>query len=228
MTVAVVTGASRGIGRETAHLLAERGATLALLGRPSAALDETARSTRRASPRVEVFEVNLAAAGEVVRAARQVLDVLGPPTVIVHNAAVVHRAPLEDLRVEDWDEQVAVNLTASFLLTKGLLASMKEAGRPARIVFVGSISSVVGTAKQTGYNATKWGLLGLVKSLALELSGGPVSTVAVLPGSVDTRMLEGSGFVARMTPREVAQVIVYHALDAPGAHNGGVVELFGT
>ena len=106
-------------------------------------------------------------------------------------------------------------------------SAMRGAGR-GRIVHVGSISSTVGTARAAAYCASKWGLVGLMKSLAEEISGSGLATVAILPGSVETRMLEGSGFAPRMRPEEVACAIVHYALDAPTAHNGAVVEMFGT
>jgi 3-oxoacyl-[acyl-carrier protein] reductase len=102
-----------------------------------------------------------------------------------------------------------------------------RAARRGRIVHVGSISSTLGSARAAAYSASKWGLVGLMKSLAEELADSGLSTVAVLPGSVDTEMLAGSGFSPRMRAEDVARTLVYHALDASHAHNGGVVEMFG-
>jgi len=99
--------------------------------------------------------------------------------------------------------------------------------RSGRIVFVGSISSTLGTAKLSGYCASKWGIVGFMKSLAAELTDSGLMTCAVLPGSVETRMLEGSGFSARMTAEAVAETLVHYALDAPLAHNGASIEMFG-
>jgi len=124
------------------------------------------------------------------------------------------------------DQQIAVNLRAPFLLTRALLPAMK-ARRRGRIVHVGSISSTIGSANAAVYAASKWGLVGLMKSLAEELRDSGLSTVAVLPGSVDTEMLAGSGFAPRMRAEDVASALVYHALDASHAHNGGVIEMFG-
>jgi 3-oxoacyl-[acyl-carrier protein] reductase len=99
--------------------------------------------------------------------------------------------------------------------------------RRGRIIHVASISAAVGSPGAAVYAASKWGLVGFMKSLAGELADSGVATLAVLPGSVDTDMLVGSGFHPRMTAAEVARTIVYYALEAPLAHNGGVVEMFG-
>src|SRR5690606_15875581 len=120
----------------------------------------------------------------------------------------------------------AVNLRAPFILTRSFLRAMRERGR-GHMVFVGSISSTLGTARAAAYCASKWGLVGFVKSLAEELKDTGLMAVAVLPGSVDTRMLEGSGFEPRISPVQVASTLVHYALDAPTAHNGGVIEMFG-
>lgn len=226
MTLAVVTGPSRGIGRATALAFAERGVDLALLGRPSASLAETVRAASDRGASVLQLDCDLTAAAEIERAAERLRD-LGAPDVLVNNAAVIRRHRIEQTSLEALDEQIAVNLRAPFVLTRALLPAMRRAGR-GRIVNVGSISSTVGTAGAAAYCATKWGLVGFTKSLAVELSDSGLSTVAILPGSVDTRMLDGSGFSPRMTPEDVARTIVHFSLDAPIAHNGGVVEMFGT
>ena len=226
MTVALVTGPSRGIGRATALSLARRGTGLALLGRPSAALDETAAQARHSASRVEVVPCDLSDGAQIDAAARQVLDVLGAPDALVHNAGTIHRATIEETSDEAYDEQLGVNLRAPFLLTRALLPAMRQAGR-GRIVFVSSISATLGSPRAAAYCASKWGLVGLMKSLAEELSGSNLMTVAVLPGSVDTAMLIGAGFQARMSAEEVAKTLTHYALDAPLAHNGGVIEMFG-
>jgi 3-oxoacyl-[acyl-carrier protein] reductase len=95
------------------------------------------------------------------------------------------------------------------------------------IVFVGSISSTLGTANLSAYCATKWGIVGFMKSLAEELSDSGLMTCAVLPGSTDTRMLAGSGFPPRMTAEVVATTLLHYALDASLAHNGASIEMFG-
>ncbi len=225
MTV-VLTGPSRGIGRATALALAARGARLALLARPSQALDDVVRELRERSASVECFSCDLREPEQIAAAARAVLSSLGAPVAVIHNAAVIHRAHVESLSDAQWDEQLGVNVRAPFLLTRALLPGMKQA-RAGRIVCVSSISATIGSAGASAYCASKWALVGFMKSLAEELSDTGLMTVAILPGSVETQMLEGSGFSPRMSPGAVAETVVHYALDAPVAHNGGVVEMFG-
>lgn len=227
MSLVLLTGASRGIGRATALGLARRGCDLALLGRPSAELDATLTATRELGSSAELFPCDLANAEALEATAANVQARSGVPSVLINNAAVIRRAPVEATTLEAWDEQQAVNLRAAFQLTRSFLPGMRELRR-GRVLNVGSIASTLGTACSAAYNASKWGLVGFTKSLAEELRDSGLMTVAVLPGSVATRMLDGSGFEPRMTPEEVATTLVYFALDAPLAHNGAVVEMFGT
>lgn len=226
MKLAVVTGASQGIGRATALALAERDCRLALLGRASSALDGLAEELAQKKVTVTVIACDLADSVQVDRAGRQVLDRAGVPDAVIHNAGVIHRASIERMSLKQFDEQLAINLRAPFALTRALLPAMRERAT-GRFVFVASISATLGTAGAAGYCASKWGVVGLMKSLAEELSDSGLMTVAVLPGSVDTKMLQGSGFQPRMTPHDVANTLVHYALDAPLAHNGGVIEMFG-
>jgi NAD(P)-dependent dehydrogenase (short-subunit alcohol dehydrogenase family) len=102
-----------------------------------------------------------------------------------------------------------------------------RARRRGRIVNVASISATLGTAAASAYNASKWGLVGLTKCLAEELRGAGVACLAVSPGSTDTDMLRQTPFEPRMTPGDVARVIVFAALDAPLAATGANLEVFG-
>jgi len=223
----VLTGFGRGIGRATALALSARGTQLLLLGRPSAASERTLAELRACRANLRSYEVELADADSVVRAARSLLADVGPPDVVVHNAAVIERQTVEDTSTEHWDRQLDINLRAPFLLTRELLPSMRRRGH-GRHLYVGSIASTVGTARASSYCASKWGLLGFVKSLAEELRDSGQMAMALLPGSVDTEMLNGSAFAPCMSPEEVARTIVYFSLDAPAKHNGSVVEMFGT
>jgi 3-oxoacyl-[acyl-carrier protein] reductase len=223
----VLTGASRGIGRATAQLLARRAARLCLLGRASAELEQVRdECLAQGAADAWLFEVDLEDLPAVERAGAAVLAEAGVPDAVVHNAGVARRALLDELSLELWREQLDVNLGAPYALTRALLRPMRARGH-GRIVFVGSISGTLGSARQSAYCASKWGLTGFMKSLAEELRDTGLMTCIVLPGSVDTAMLEGSGFEPRMSPGDVARTLVHYALDAPLAHNGGVIEMFG-
>jgi len=228
MRAAVVSGASRGIGRATALELARRGLAVAVVGRKSAEQDATLELCLRAgAPAARAFECDLADAEATERALDALLGVFPAPEILINNAAVAPRLALESTSTAAWDETLAVNLRAPFQLARGLLPGMKRARR-GRIVFVGSISSTLGSPRLAAYTASKWGVVGLMKSLAAELTDVGLVCLAVLPGSTATRMLEGSGFEPRMSAEDVAKTIAHFALDAPAAHAGAVIEMFGT
>jgi len=225
--VALVTGAGRGVGRAVAIALAKRGFRMALLGRPSpqhAAGAAQVAAAAGQSP-FQVF-ADFQDADALARAAASVVAELGAPSVVVHNAGVVVRARVEETSLAAWDEQLDVNLRAPFVLTRALLPSMRQAGR-GRFVFIGSISGTLGSPGAAAYAASKWGLTGFCKSLAEELKDSGLMACAVLPGSIDTDMLKGSPFPPRMTAEDVAKTVEFLAVDAPLAHNGAVVEMFG-
>ena len=228
MTAALITGASRGIGRATAVELARRGVALALVARASKALDETVELAREAgAPEALGFACDLADARAAEATAYAVLSQFPALGILVNNAGVAPRVSVEETRLDVWDETLAVNLRAPFLFTRAVLPHLRKNAR-GRIVHVGSISSTLGTPRLSAYCASKWGLVGFMKSLAEELSGSGVTTLAILPGSTATRMLEGSGMPPRMSAEEVAQTVVHYCLDASPAHNGAVIEMFGT
>jgi 3-oxoacyl-[acyl-carrier protein] reductase len=223
----VVTGPSRGIGRATVLLAARRGLSCYLLGRPSAALTETLALCNAENPalRHHVVPCDLASFASIEAAAAMILAET-TPRALINNAGIIERAPLEVMGLDSLRRQLDVNLLGPIWLTRLLLPAMRRAGT-GRIVNVGSISGTLGTPEQTAYNASKWGLLGFTKSLAEELVDSGLMTVAILPGAVATDMLLAGHYPARMTAEDVALTLLHYALDAPLAHNGGSVEMFG-
>jgi 3-oxoacyl-[acyl-carrier protein] reductase len=226
---AVVTGAGTGIGRAIAIALARRGVDVALLGRTEATLRETAAEVGRIGAVRTLVEVaDVSAEGDVDRAARAVEGAFGATALLVNNAGIAGRkAPIEETSPAEWDAVMAANLRGTFLMTRALLPTMRGCTGRRRIVTVASISSTLGTAGLAAYCAAKWGALGFTKALAEELRGSGMQAMAVLPGSVDTRMLEVGGFAAQMSPEDVAGLVTYAALDAPDAMNGSAIECFG-
>jgi 3-oxoacyl-[acyl-carrier protein] reductase len=176
--------------------------------------------------RALAIECDVSIASDVAKSAKRVLDELGPPAVVVANAGIVRRALVTEMDEADWDAVIDVNLKGTFLTARAFVPSMVEKKR-GRFVAIGSISSTLGTARQSAYCAAKWGTVGFVKSLAEEVRGSGVQAMCVMPGSVDTEMLVGSGFAPKMTAEHVAKVVVFAALDAPDAMNGSAVEMFG-
>ena len=145
---------------------------------------------------------------------------------MIHNAGIIERASVENCSLESWQRQLYINLTAPARLTQSVLPAMKQAGS-GRILFVSSISAVLGSAQQGAYHAAKAGILGFMRCLAVELSDSGLMTMALLPGAIDTDMLQGSGYPPRMTPEDVFQTLQYYSTQAPLAHNGASVEMFG-
>jgi NAD(P)-dependent dehydrogenase (short-subunit alcohol dehydrogenase family) len=227
VSVAVLTGSSRGIGRATALALAGRGLTIAMLGRTSDAQRETERQLTKQGARFAHFACELSSPGSIADAASGVLRELGTPSVVVNNAGIIERAKVSELSDESWQRQLDVNLNAPFRITRAFLPAMLEK-QQGRILFVSSISATTGSATQSAYHASKWALSGFMKCLAEELSNTGLMTCALLPGAVATDMLSGSPWPARMTAEDVAKTLCFYALDASVAHNGALVEMFGT
>ncbi len=200
---------------------------VALIGRTEATLRETAEEVGRAGVRTRVAIADVGSGGQVRRAAEDIEAGLGVPHVVVHNAGIAGRKALIDETTEaEWDAVMSANLRGVFLLTRALLPSMRSSGR-GRFVTIASISATLGTAGLAPYCASKWGAVGLTKSLAEELRGTGLQAMAVLPGTVDTPMAKIGGFAPQMSARDVARVAVFASLDAPNAMNGSAIECFG-
>jgi 3-oxoacyl-[acyl-carrier protein] reductase len=211
--VAVVTGASRGIGQAIARMLADAGA-------------QVAGCARHPGPGISACDVGRSA--DVERFAAQVLERFGPPDLLINNAGLVARARLEETALESWDAVLDSNLKGTFLVTRAFLPAMRGR-RGGRIVNVASISGRQGTAGLTAYCAAKHGVVGLTRALAEELRPDGIAVNAVCPGSVDTDMLRVGMPGARpdMSPEDVASVVIYLLAYAPPALTGSCVDLFG-
>lgn len=219
---AIVTGGGRGIGAAVARALTARGLRVTVFARTRAQLDRVVAEGAAA----------LAVAGDVSREEDVAALVsahereLGPVDVLVNDAGVLVRAPVEALAPADFRRVLDVNLTGAFLCARAVLPGMKARGR-GRIVNVTSISGTLGTAEASAYNASKWGLVGLTKCLAEELRPHGLACLGVSPGSTDTEMLRQTPFAPVLSPEDVARVVVFAALDAPAAMTGANLEVHG-
>ncbi|HVE82865.1 MAG TPA: SDR family NAD(P)-dependent oxidoreductase [Myxococcales bacterium] len=224
--VALVTGASRGIGRAVALELADAGADLVLCSTRAHGCRPTAREVMARKRRAVSVTADVASAADCDKLVRAAEEVFGRVDCLVNNAGIVQRAPVQDSSDQDFDRVLAVNLHGPFYLCRRVIPGMVRR-RHGRIVNVSSISSRMGTSGLVSYCASKWGLNGLTQALAAELRGTGVTACAVLPGSVDTDMLKGSGYAPDVTPGQVAQVVRYLVAEAPEAMTGSLVEVFG-
>jgi 3-hydroxybutyrate dehydrogenase len=224
---AVVTGASRGIGRAIALRLAQAGADVALLARDAAALHRVAAELAAAGARAEPIACDVTDAAAVDDAAAQVRCTLAPVTVVVNNAGAVLRKAIAETSDGEWRRVLAVNLDGTFHVTRAFLPDLMRAG--GRIINIASRAGREGTPLLGAYCAAKHGVVGLTRALAEELRTAKVSVNAICPGSVDTVMLrEGlPGASPDMTPDDIARMALFLAHAAPSALTGACIDVYG-
>jgi 3-oxoacyl-[acyl-carrier protein] reductase len=227
--LALVTGASRGIGAATAEAIAVAGAHVVLAARDSDALGSVADRIRAAGGEASAVPTDVSRVGDVERLFDAVAGA-GALAALVCAAGVLAPAPFADTTPELWERTLAVNLTGSFLCCRSAFAAMRAAGE-GRIVNIASLSGVYATEKFPGlaaYNVSKYGVIGLTEAIATEGRGVGISAICLSPGAVDTEMLARANPDLRpgLTPADVAELIVA-LLDSPlAAASGANIPLF--
>jgi len=187
--VALVTGASRGIGRAVAVALAVQGAKVAVnyIARTEAA-NKTCHMVENEGVQSLAVKADVSNSHEVIQMVRLVERELGPILILVNNAGIVHRASLEKLTEEDWDRVLAVNLKSAFLVTQAVLPGMR-ASHWGRIINISSVAAQTGGITAPTYVASKAGLLGLTHSYAALLVKEGITANSVAPALIETEMV---------------------------------------
>ena len=227
--VAVVTGASRGIGAATAAAVAAAGAHVVLAARGRSALDGVAGRIRDAGGQATAVPTDVSDEASVERLFAAVQQV-GPVSVLVCAAGVLTPAPFAGTTSALWHETLGVNLTGTFLCCRAAFTAMVSGGG-GRIVNIASLSGVYATEKFPGlaaYNVSKYGVIGLTEGIAVEGKEHGINAVCLSPGAVDTEMLRRANPALRpgLTPDDVAELIVA-LLDSPlAAVSGANIPLF--
>jgi len=185
--VALITGASQGIGRAVALRLAKEGATIALAARNEARLADVAAEIASGGGKAESCALVLASEDSIKECAKAVIAKLGKVEVLVNNAGITRDILALRMKKQDWDDVLTTNLTGAFLMTQACMNSMLKA-RWGRVINITSVVGETGQAGQANYAASKAGLIGMTKSLARELASRTITVNAVAPGYIETAM----------------------------------------
>jgi 3-oxoacyl-[acyl-carrier protein] reductase len=185
--VALVTGASQGIGRATALRLAAEGAHVALAARSLDKLEAVAAEIAAAGGSAKAFALDMASEDSIKACAKAVVEHFGKLEILVNNAGITRDILALRMKRHDWDDVITTNLTGAFLLTQACMQALLKA-RWGRVINITSVVGEIGQAGQANYAASKAGLIGLTKSLARELASRQITVNAIAPGYIETAM----------------------------------------
>lgn len=238
--VAIVTGAASGMGRATAHLFADEGALVAVTDRTQEGVDAVVKEIDGAGGNALGWALDVTDPDRIVTVVREVEEALGPVDILVNNAGVALGTAIDDPRYDEvWAATFAVNLTAQERMIRACLPSLMRR-REGRIVNIASTEGLGATAKGSPYTASKHGVVGLTRGLAVELGREGVTVNCICPGPIRTGMTAGipeeakEKFARRRVPlrrygdpEEVAQATLNFVLPASSYVNGAVLPVDG-
>ena len=205
--VALITGASRGIGRGVALALAQAGADVALAARNVPDLEQVAGEAGAFGHRTLVVPADVRDDRSVHVMVQTTLDTFGHLDILVNNAGLGHFGPVDELTLEQFDEMLGVNLRGPFLCMRAAVPAMKRQGSGA-IINIASVAGLVANPNLAGYNATKFGLMGLSEACMLELRHFGIKVATVCPGSTATEFGGGRDSTNRLTVEDVAHAVL--------------------
>jgi 3-oxoacyl-[acyl-carrier protein] reductase len=235
---AFVSGASQGIGRACALVLAKMGARIALAARNEAKLESVAAEIEAAGGQAKPFLMDVSDEDSIKAAAKAATAHFGAVEILVNNAGITRDTLLLRMKRADWDAVMTTNLTGAFLLTQALLNPMLRA-RWGRIINVSSVVGRTGQAGQANYAASKAGLIGFTRSMAREVASRSVTVNAVAPGYIETAMTsvledkQREAFLSHIplgragTDEEVAHAVAFLASPQAGYITGHVLDING-
>jgi 3-oxoacyl-[acyl-carrier protein] reductase len=236
--IALVTGASQGIGRACALQLAAAGATVALAARNIEKLEAVAAEIASAGGTAKAYALDVANEESIKSAAKTILADHGTVHILVNNAGITKDGLAMRMKLADFEDVLRTNLTGSFLLTQALISPMMKA-RWGRIVNITSVVGEVGAAGQANYAASKAGMIGLTKSLAREFASRNITVNAVAPGFIQTPMTDvlteaqKTGILAQIplarygSDAEIAAAVAFLASESAGYITGHTLDVNG-
>jgi 3-oxoacyl-[acyl-carrier protein] reductase len=237
--IAIVTGASRGIGRETALTLASYGATVIVNYNGSKEkAEEVVKEIQEAGGQAKAIQGNVADSAAMKQMADEVKKEFGRIDILVNNAGITKDNLLMAMKEEDFDAVIDTNLKGAFLCMKHVIRIMMKQ-RYGRIINMSSVSGVMGNAGQINYCASKAGLIGMTKSLAREVGSRGITVNAVAPGYIDTEMTQGlpdevkAGFIETIPlkrmgqTKDIAETVAFLASDRASYITGQTISVDG-
>ena len=236
--VALVTGASQGIGRSCALKLANRGAAVALAARNQEKLDELAREITAAGGKAAAFTVVVSDEAQIKSACKAAITQFGKIDILVNNAGITRDQLVIRMKRSDWDAVLSTNLTSAYLSIQQVIGSMLKQ-RWGRIINIASVFGQMGQAGQANYAASKAGLIGLTMAIAREVGSRTITCNAVAPGLIETAMTAGLGDEFKQnavkqiplgrvgSPDDVANAVAYLASEEASYITGHVLNVNG-